>query len=221
MPGNLSHVFIWSVIIGGALSLAVVGYFDTAPKSPFVWLQFPLLFLLAWGAFTNGAESKDRVPLLPFVAISWLLGMTIELSLTVDGSGIGGIHPDTRTSFALAQGDYLPLALVTWIVQRWLGYRLNEMIWVVVGMGLTEGLVFTGSITSALQAGSVIGTVIVTCYLIAIYLVYLWLPFRICRLDRGQTTHSIVLLVIVGFASAMIVRVFWGLIYSPFVLRLL
>jgi hypothetical protein len=42
----------------------------------------------------------------------WSFGMLFELSLTVTGAGIGGVHPETVPSFVLAQGYYIASALV-------------------------------------------------------------------------------------------------------------
>ncbi|MEZ5779025.1 MAG: hypothetical protein R3E44_11755 [Paracoccaceae bacterium] len=202
-------------IVCGALVLAGIGEFDEGPKSPFAWLQYPLLLLLAGGLFTTPESGQGKARLLPFLGLSWILGMSVELSLTVDGSGIGGVHADTFSSFVLAQGDYIPLAIVIWSFHRRMGCLLHELAWITIGMGLTEGLVFTGSVTSALASWSVVGALAVTCYLIAIYMVFLLLPFRLCGVAQGETSGRIPQLVVLGFASAFAVRVFWGVVYSP------
>jgi len=44
--------------------------------------------------------------------------MLFEAGLTVTGVGIGGVHPETLPSFILAQGDYVPIALITYLVIR-------------------------------------------------------------------------------------------------------
>lgn len=217
MAGRKTFLVLTGVAICGAVVLAALGQGGDAPQSPLAWLQYPLLLALAWGVVTAAETGPDTVPVLPYVALSWALGMAVELTLTVDGTGIGGVHADTLASFVLAQGDYIPLAVAAWALQRWFGCGLQGMAWVVVGIGLTEGLVFTGSVSGAVTTGAVIGALVVACYLIAIYMVYLLLPFRLCGLGRAGRTGPVALLVATGFATAFAVRVFWGLVYSPVV----
>ena len=201
--------------IAAALAFAVLGLQDDAPRSALNWLQFPLLALLAAGLFTSAAENHTQARFLPTVALSWLLGMSVELTLTVDGTGLGGVHPDTVASFVLAQGDYVPLAAAIWVAHRWLGAGLCDLLWIVIGIALTEGLVFTGSILEAIQTGSIGGTVLVACYLVSLYLVYLLLPFRLLGVGRGRRQRNLLLLLLIGFATGFAIRAFWGLVYSP------
>ena len=218
--GSAGRGWMWgaSVPVAGALVLALLGLGGSEAQSPLAWLQFPLLAALGWGLITS-APTGRQAALLPYVGLSWLLGMAVEATLTVDGSGIGGIHRDTFASYVLAQGDYIPLALVVWGLHRTLGAGVQQALWIVAGMGLTEGLVFTGSVTFALGTGDVIGIALVTCYLIATYWVFLVLPLRLTGVGRGVGRNPAILLAI-GFVSAFAVRVFWGLVYSPVVTAL-
>jgi hypothetical protein len=52
------------------------------------------------------------------MVIGWAVGMLVELTIAAGGDGFGGMHPDTGPSFILAQGYYIPLAVVTWAVVR-------------------------------------------------------------------------------------------------------
>lgn len=217
MANRQAFLLLTGTAVLGGLFLAVIGDLGDDPKSPIAWLQYPLLLFLAWGALSTPVDAQIGAKLIPFVFLSWLLGMSVELTLTVDGSGIGGVHPDTLTSFILAQGDYIPLAILVWAFHRWMGCLMYECAWIVIGIALTEGLVFTGSVTASITSGSFIGAFIVTCYLIALYMVFLLLPLRLCGvgLGKAKATKSILLLVLAGFVSAFVVRLFWGLIYSP------
>ncbi|SFI85332.1 hypothetical protein [Jannaschia pohangensis] len=219
MANKKAFLLLTGTAVLGGFFLAVIGDLGDEPKSPIAWLQYPLLLFLAWGALTTPVDAQIKARFIPFVFLSWLLGMSVELTLTVDGSGIGGVHPDTVASFILAQGDYIPLGILVWAFHRWMGCLMYECAWVVTGIALTEGLVFTGSVTASISSGSFIGALIVTCYLIALYMVYLLLPFRLCGvgLEKVTTTKSILLLVLAGFVSAFVVRSFWGLIYSPLI----
>ena len=213
--GTATRGWLWGAVapVVGALILGLLGLTGTEAQSPYAWLQFPLLAALGWGLLTTRPDGQ-KAGLLPYVGLSWLLGMAVEATLTVDGSGIGGIHHDTFASYVLALGDYIPLALVMWGLHRGLGAGVQQALWIVAGMGLTEGLVFTGSVTFALGTGDVIGIVLVTCYLIATYWVFLVLPLRLTGVGRGVGRNPAILLA-TGFAAAFAVRVFWGLVYSP------
>mgnify|MGYP003617633976 CR=1 FL=1 len=74
------------------------------------------------------SSSRRRVALL-FVGGSWLTGMLYELSLRTGASGFGGMHPDTTTSFLLAQGYYVPYAVGGWLLARRYGYSAETVFW--------------------------------------------------------------------------------------------
>ena len=209
--------WLWAacVPVAGALILGLLGLMGPDVQSPFSWLQFPLLALLGWGLVTTADGGRDRAGPVAFIGLSWLFGMAVELTLTVDGFGIGGINRDTYASFVLAQGDYIPLAVVMWGLHRGLGAGVQQALWIGAGMGLTEGLVFTGSVTAALATGDVWGSGLVICYLIAVYWVFLVLPLRLTGVGRGDAHRNPVILLAIGFAAAFAVRMFWGLVYSP------
>lgn len=220
MAGRSAHLFVIAALVLGALLLAGLSAGSEAPHSPLEWLQYPLLLAVAWGFATAAVDAPGPARATPVMALSWALGMVVELTLTVDGSGIGGVRPDTRTSFLLAQGDYIPLAILIWACHRRLGCQMAELGCIAAGIALTEGIVFTGSIRDAAASGSVVGTVLVSCYLITIYLAFLVLPFRLCGIGRGRVRAVWPGLVALGFAGAFGVRLFWGLVYSPAVTAL-
>jgi len=85
------------------LGLALV---DTL-RSPFWWVELALYAVMILGLARGGAGLRLRPwsAALVFVAASRACGMAFKLTLTVDGTGLGGIHPDTRASFLLGQAD--------------------------------------------------------------------------------------------------------------------
>ncbi len=101
----------------------------------------PLFAAMAAGlAAGRGLNWRPRWPGLAYVALVWALGMTYEMTLTVDGTGFGGVHQVTWASFLLAQGDYLALALaMLWLIRRW-GLDFTGAFWLAGGKSLTEGL---------------------------------------------------------------------------------
>ncbi len=117
---------IWFWILGGlafwVLSLATA----SGPRSPYWPADLGLVALMLGGmwAATRGHPLSQfiRLPraVAPFayVFLVWLFGMIFELTLTVTGEGVGGLHPSSVPSFILAQGDYIPIALVSYFVIR-------------------------------------------------------------------------------------------------------
>ena len=80
--------------------------------------------------------------------------MAFELTLTVVGTGLGGIHPDTRASFLLGQANYILIALPTLALVRFWRLDFAGAYWTAMGKSLTEGLIFTGVLTATLVSGA-------------------------------------------------------------------
>lgn len=92
--------------------------------SPVAWLH-PLVFVAALIIRSRDRRRDPKRWQLAgwrgaglMIAISWIVGMVIELTITTDGDGFGGLHPDTGPSFILAQGYYVPAAVLTWAAVR-------------------------------------------------------------------------------------------------------
>lgn len=87
-------------------------------------------------------EWSGRQAAVFYVACSWLIGMLIELSIQESPGNFGGLHPKTLPSFILAQGYYLPLALLSlWLVRRY-HYTFWELFFVGSLISLYEALQF-------------------------------------------------------------------------------
>ena len=84
-----------------------------------------LYVVMVLGLARGGAGLRLRPwsAALVFAAASRACGMAFELTLTVDGTGLGGIHPDTRASFILGQADCILIALATLALVRF--WRLD------------------------------------------------------------------------------------------------
>ncbi|MBV2358702.1 hypothetical protein KUH32_02870 [Thalassococcus sp. CAU 1522] len=203
-------------IVCAAMVFALAGALDTAPESPMIWLQYPLFASLAWGlAKMRGTGDWRPAGTAAYIALSWSLGMAVELTLTVDGTGIGGVHRDTAASFILAQGDYLPLAAVFCLVHRYMTCGVVQVLWLAAGAALTEGLVFTDSLRAPVLALDIVAAVFTGAYLGAIYWIYLALPLGILGVPWAGRKRNVLVLLATGFAAAFAVRVFWGLVYAP------
>jgi hypothetical protein len=97
-----------------------------------------------------------------------LAGATYELSITVDGTGVGGLHRDTATSFALLPGFLVPAVLLTWLMTRRFALRPAQTFF--VGGVLTWYETATVGVTYLLSAPWV-APVLVAFY-VASYTVY-------------------------------------------------
>jgi hypothetical protein len=147
---------VWIVVLLGALfSLSGVVNRDSTGSSA-LWFLDPLLYAVLIGGMV--LRSRGRLPVwrpmrpgigaAAYVGLSWLTAMLYELSLRSGATGFGGLHPDTATSFPLAQGYYLPLAVGSYWLLRRFHYDFNTVFW-------------TGCLASLYEAVTVGGAVVV------------------------------------------------------------
>lgn len=177
---------VWLVaLLGAAFSLlgALSGNRD---NSSVLWFLDPLLFALLLGGMA--LRSKARLPLwrpatamrgmLVFVSLSWLTAGTYELALRTGETGFGGLHPDTLTSFTLALGYYIPLAIAGWRLLRRFHYDFNWVFWTGALAALYEmatiGISYlTSGATPAALVPFLLG------YYLTVYAMFLALPLLI------------------------------------------
>lgn len=126
-----AQAILWLVVVLAlAFSVLQKTSLETeSPAHPFWFLDLLLLGLFAGGLLVRhfGLLSlprwveSEKAPII-YVLLTWLVGMVYELSLRTGETGFGGMHPDTLTSFVMAQGFYIPFALGTlWVIRRrWL-----------------------------------------------------------------------------------------------------
>jgi len=149
--------------------------------------------------------------------------MVFETSLTVNGQGVGGVHPATIPSFILAQGDYIPIAIVSYFVVRQWRLSFREMFFVAGGKSLTEGLIFTGVLTALLLSPQFFLAPIVLGYYTLAYSSFIALPLLfideelLWKREGQKKQHSMSYFWLLGFLLALPIRIFWGLVYSPIV----
>ena len=114
--GQFGRISVLLLCLGAALFARLAR--GSAPRSRCEWVHYPLIALVAltsgWPALRLDRRKAALVPLWQYLVAVLLLGLAVELTLTVDGSGIGGMHPDTGTSMVLALGDYTLLAAALW-----------------------------------------------------------------------------------------------------------
>ena len=136
-PGRWSRATWLVVWLGAGYSLLTALLRQPGDASRLWFLDLALMAVFVAGlvarqrrAWWPGrpVSSRRRAALL-FVAGSWLTGMLYELSLRTGAAGFGGMHPDTTTSFLLAQGFYVPLAVGGWLLARRFGYSAETVFW--------------------------------------------------------------------------------------------
>lgn len=218
----LGRPLFW-IVLGLALKLPGM---DSAPASRFHgidWLLYAGLLagLVAQGKGWAGVTLSPRAAAIAFVVLVWAFGMIYEMSLSVDGTGVGGMHPDTFTSFVLAQGDYLLLALLCLAAVRLLHLGFTGLFWFAAGIALTEGLVFTGVLWQVVLSPAPWAAPAFLAYYFLAYAAFLTLPLMILnpaplwsararRLPAGRIG-----LIVAGFLCGFASRLIWALGYGP------
>ena len=219
---------IW-VVLG--LILKLFGT-DAGPQARFAGVDWVLYAGLLAGMIAQargwaGIRLSHYAAVLVFVALSVACGMIYEASLTVDGTGVGGMHPDTRTSFVLAFGDYLMLALLCWGATRMLRLDFRGLFFLSAGISLTEGLVFTGVIWMVLASGQPVLVPLYLGYYFLAYATFLAMPLLLLHAPSvwGQSPPPArlgpVSLIVLGFSLGMASRTIWGLLYGPAMTQIL
>lgn len=94
------------------------------------------------------AEFRDAAARLAagaaYVVAGLATGVVYELGLTVDGSGVGGLHRDTTTSFLLLPGYLMPAVGFTLVAVARYGLDARRAFFVTGGMCWFEALVLGG-----------------------------------------------------------------------------
>ena len=228
---------IWNVKIWIGLGLIFIILNSNANSefaSPYWFSEHILYGFMLTGLWANRRyDLKKKITisrqLAPagYIFLVWLFGMLFEASLTVTGEGIGGLHLQTIPSFILAQGDYIPIAIVSYLVIRKSRLSFREVFFYSGGKSLTEGLIFTGVLTDIIFSAQFFLAPLVLAYYTLAYSSFIALPLlfideELLWQDPQPTgKHSIPFFWFLGFILALAIRIFWGLIYSPIVAQLL
>lgn len=219
------NCYIW-IFLALIFAIINVDFSETALKSPFWFLQYFLFGLLLFSLWANNKfdlRGKIKVPReiapIVFIIFSWILGMIVELTLTLTGEGIGGNHQYTFPSFILSQGIYIPLALVSLFGIRKLSLNFKQLFFFAGGMGLVEGLIFRPVILTSILSPFFILSPIVIAYFVTTYAIFLALPLLLIHEKllhkRPPQRRSYLLLVLYGFIAGFLIYIFWGVVYGP------
>ena len=125
--GLFGRIEVWIVLSLIFIAMMRIAFPD-AEGTTVLWFLDPLMSVIflavMWG--NRRFQWKDRIRLsrpqaaVAFIAFSWLIGMLTELTLSKSPGSFGGLHEKTIPSFILAQGFYIPLAVLGfWVVRRY------------------------------------------------------------------------------------------------------
>lgn len=220
ISGWIAQPLPW--IVAGLIFSAVVPLVSNDPRSA-LWPAEYLLYGLMLHQLWRG-EHRLRVPParagLTYVALVLLFGAIYEASLTLDGTGIGGMHAQTGLSYLFAFGDYLLLALVSlWAIRRF-GLGFPGAFFLAAGFSLSEGLIFTGVLSQLVGSPLWAMAPLMLAYYTLAYASFIALPLLILpvgSLTKGPCRLRLPWLCALGFGISCATRLVWGLIYIPLV----
>jgi hypothetical protein len=164
--------------------------------------------------------------LFAYVFLVWLFGMIFELTLTVNGEGVGGLHPSPVPSFILAQGDYIPIALVAYFVIWRTHASFRDVFFFAGGKSLTEGIIFTGVLVSQIASPFFFLSPLTLAYYTLVYASFIAAPLILVDAELLWDTslqpkrRSVLFFWALGFVLAIAIRIFWGLVFGPLATRL-
>jgi hypothetical protein len=224
MRNPLNAPVVW-IVLGLTFLLASLMLNDAA-HSPFWFADLPLYVVMLIGLWRLRAQRPLYLPLsrraaaMAFLVLSWAFGMIYEASLTLDGTGIGGVHPDTRSSYTLAQGDYLLIALTTLLLIRYLHLDFTRTFFIAGGKSLTEGLIFFGILTTILISPWFWTAPLFLAYYTLAYATFVAMPLlfidpRLLWQSPSPSSIPIWQCWAIGFVAAFIIRIIWGLGWAP------
>lgn len=149
----------WNLKVWMLFGLVVLGltlaFFEDKQKAvSSLWFLEPFLYLLfivgLWFRkrfnFPKRFYLSSKLGFLVYIFLSWAAGMVFELSLTTGGTGgFGGFHPDTKLSFAMAQGFYIPFAILgAFLIKRY-HFTIKDMYFVGGMASIYEIIVLGGA----------------------------------------------------------------------------
>jgi len=207
-------------IIAGLVFAVVVRLARDDPGSPLWFAEYLLHGLMLHHLWRGGPRLRvSRAQAgLAYVALVLLFGAIYEASLTVDGTGIGGMHAQTGLSYLLAFGDYLLLALASlWVIRRF-GLGFPGAFFLAAGFSLSEGLIFTGVLAQLIASPLWVMAPLMLAYYTLAYSGFIALPLLLLpvgSLIQGPTRLRLPWVWALGFGISCVTRLVWGLIYIP------
>lgn len=168
-----------------ALTFAILVQLGGTPawKSPLWFLDILLLLSLLIGFWLRERFQWQFVTLsrtqagTVFIVLVWLVGMLYELTLSESPGNIGGMHPKTIPSFILAQGFYIPFALLSYFLIRKFHFSFRDVFLMAGLVSLYEALQY--GVPGTLFSPLFFLTPLVLAYYVVVYAQFLTLPLLV------------------------------------------
>ncbi len=152
-----------------------------------------------------------------YIFLSWLFGMLFELTLSTSPGNIGGMHPNTAISFLVAQGFYIPFAILGLYLIRKYHYTFKELYFASIAAAMAEGIVFNHVIPALLFTPLFFLIPIVIAYYGLVYSLFLCLPLIFINPQSLYSENfkeiSLKRKIIYGFAIAVISLLIYAIWY--------
>ena len=170
---------LWIIL---ALSFSILAQLNGTLdwKSPLWFLDSLLILCLLMGFWFRKRFHWQPVKLsrkqtaTVFVVLSWLVGMLYELTLSESPGNIGGFHDKTIPSFILAQGFYIPFAVLSYFLVGKFHFNFRDVFFVAGLVSLYEALQF--GVPGTLFSPLFFLTPLVVAYYVVVYAQMLALP---------------------------------------------
>lgn len=171
---------MWLIILL-SLAYSLLSLFtDARAGASRLWFLDPILLVvlalgfLLWKRLPRKRLSP-RAGAIAYIGGVWLTSMLYELSLRTGETGFGGMHPETGTSFLLAQGFYVPLAIGGWWLARRYAYSFQDVFWTGALTSLYEMITVGGAAMNASPELWLVAPLLAGYYL-TVYGVFLAMP---------------------------------------------
>jgi len=226
-PWWLVDVRVW---VATALAFGFLLRLGAGEGASRLWILDPLLlggFLVAVGRLRRNPASAPRFGRVEavtlFLGMSWLSGMLYETTLsTGGGSTLGGMHPETLPSFALAQGFYVPYAVSGCLLARRTDVSLRTLFFAAGSVSVFE-MLSTGTVVSTVASPLFALTPLLIVYYVSVYAMIICWPVAIFGLERFRievprhlsAPRAIALMLGAGAVCWLLLGV-WGLALEHF-----
>lgn len=221
---GLGDVRLWA-LLASLFSLSSLGGPYPPPDASALWfLELVVVQGFLIGLLLRFRRGKARA-MLPvgratalFIVLSWLTGMLYELSLSSSAGNFGGMHPDTATSFTIAQAFYIPYAVLGWWLVRRYRYTFRELFF---AAGLVSVYEMSQNALPAFASAPLLAPILIAYYF-TVYALILCMPLlffdeRSLWSDSGvtiSTARKLFYGVLLGIASFSLFVLWGGLILA-------
>ncbi len=215
-------VFSALMRLGGVGDESRLSFLDPALLAAFLWAVG-----VAQRRHAPPALLRPSAAALAFIALSWLAGMLFELTLSEGGGEtFGGFHPETLPSFVLAQGFYVPFAVLGFVLVRRYAYTLRELFFAAGAVSIYE-ILATGTLARLVTSPFFILAPLAIAYYVSVYAMFLCWPVVLLGTEQlwGDAPRPVsgrrkVVMMLAMGAGSWLVSGAWGVLLPHLSTRL-